>query len=187
MWLLAMAGVPLLVLSLDVVTNRRLTDRLREILFRPEDTQIFEPRDEIWAWVMATFATFLVVWGLKELFVPTKVLECREEGLALKLRGPFIPPTLVPWDSIVDVDGVEDEYDGRKSPVFWLKVRTRGDLPEDPWGARWSTADELMVLAEDWAEPPREVAEKVADYAVDVARRTPTPVAASWEAGSEEE
>ncbi|MEX1043689.1 MAG: hypothetical protein WD020_03535, partial [Acidimicrobiia bacterium] len=52
MWTLALAGVPFVVLAVDVLTRRRLTDALREILFRPEDTQLFEPRDVIWAWVM---------------------------------------------------------------------------------------------------------------------------------------
>ena len=47
MWALAMAGIPLLVISLDVLTNRRITNWLREIIFKPEDTQIYEPRDVI--------------------------------------------------------------------------------------------------------------------------------------------
>ena len=70
MWLMALAGIPLLVISLDVLTNRRITRWLTDIIFRPDDIQIYEPRDVIWAWVMALFSGFIVLWGLKELFFP---------------------------------------------------------------------------------------------------------------------
>ncbi|MCI0678654.1 MAG: hypothetical protein L0Z63_06400 [Actinobacteria bacterium] len=187
MWLLAMAGIPLLVLSLDVITNRRLTNQLRDLLFRPEDTQIFEPRDVIWAWAMAVFAGFLVLWGLKELFVPTKVLECRPEGLALKLNGPFRPVTVVPWEVIVDVDGMEMEDETGRVPMFWLEVADRSALPANPWGARWTGPATMVVVAQDWTEPPRDVAEKVADYAVDEAKAARRRAVASiWQEGEEE-
>ena len=109
MWLLAMAGIPLLVISLDVLTRRRITNWLREIIFRPEDTQIYEPRDVIWAWAMLFFSAFLVLWGLKELFAPTKVVECRLDGLALRIKAPFTGPAVIPWDQIVDVSSTEVE------------------------------------------------------------------------------
>ena len=92
-----MGGIPLLVIAVDVLTSRRITNWLRELLFTPEDTQIYEPRDVIWAWALLFFSVFLVVWGLKELFMPTKVIEARDEGLAVKLRGPFRKPDLIPW------------------------------------------------------------------------------------------
>lgn len=171
MWLLAMAGIPLLILSLDVLTNRRLTNWLREIIFRPEDTQIFEPRDVIWAWVMLLFAAFIVLWGLKELFVPTKVVECRDEGLALKINGPFRPPALIPWNQVVDVGGAEAEDEGDVVQLFVVQLSARGDLPASPWGARWLDDRELGVLADDWAQSPDVVADQVADYVVEATER----------------
>ncbi len=167
MWLMAIGGIPLLVISLDVLTNRRLTNALREILFRPEDTQIFEPRDVIWAWAMLLFAVALVAWGLKELFLPTLVLECRPEGLAIKVNGPFQPPSVVPWDALVDVGAIDVEDEGQKVPLFWMEVSDHTGLPPNPWGGRWIAERELGILAEDWSEHPRSVAEKVADYAVE--------------------
>lgn len=182
MWLLAMAGIPLLVISLDVLTNRRLTNRLRDVLFRAEDTQIFEPRDVIWAWAILIVASVMVLWGLKELFVPTKVLECRPEGLALKLTGPFRPATVVPWEAIVDVDGIQIDDESGKVPMFWLEVTDRSTLPQDPWGARWVGPNELAVIAQDWTETPQAIAEKVADYAVEEARQTRRRAVASvWQ------
>lgn len=167
MWALAMAGIPLLVLGLDVVTNRRLTNALRDILFRPDDTQIFEPRDEIWAWAFLFFGSFLVIWGLKELFVPTRVVEARPEALLLKLSGPFRPATSVPWGRVVDIDVTTVDDEGQKVPVLAIEVDDRTVLPEDPWGARWIGANEIGIFAEDWSDDPRVVAERLADFAVE--------------------
>ena len=167
MWALAMAGIPLLVLGLDVVTNRRITDALRGILFRPEDTQIFEPRDEIWAWAMVAFAAVLILWGLKELFVPTPMIEARPEALVLKLDGPFRPATAVPWSRVVDIDVTSVEDEGRQVPLLAVEVDDAALLPGNPWGARWIGPTEIGILTEDWADDPREVAERLADYAVD--------------------
>lgn len=170
MWLLAMAGIPLLVISLDVLTNRRITNWLREIIFRPEDTQIYEPRDVIFAWAMMLFAGFLVLWGLKELFVPTRVVECRPEGLALKVKGPFRPASVVPWSEIDDVYALSTIDEGTEVPLLGVRVLDRGDLPDHPWGARWVSSRELALLAEDWPQDPADVATKVVDYAVESAR-----------------
>lgn len=170
MWLMALGGIPLLVIALDVLTNRRIANYLREILFRPEETQIYEPRDVIWAWVMLGFAAFVILWGLKELFVPTKVIECRPEGLALKIRGPFRGPAVVPWKQVVDVDRYEMEEEGRKFPHLLLEFTTAEGLPDEPWGARWVGETWLAVLAEDWSDDPMKVAEQIADYAVAQAR-----------------
>lgn len=186
MWLLAMGGIPLLVISLDVLTNRRLTNWLREILFNPEDTQIYEPRDVIWAWAMLLFAGLLVAWGLKELFAPTKVIECRDPGLALKVNGPFRGPTIVPWEMIDDVRAIDVEDEGDLLPMLSISLLGRGELPDDPWGARWVGERQLAILAEDWADPPADVASRIADYAVDAARRQSRQRTASlWRPGEE--
>ena len=171
MWLMAMAGIPLLVISLDVLTNRRITNWLREIVFRPEDTQIYEPRDVIFAWAMALFTSFIVLWGLKELFVPTKVIECRDEGLALKLSGPLRPASLIPWGEIDDVSGGQMNDEGDVVPLLLLGVLSREELPTNPWGARWVKEDQLGILAEDWSEEPQVIATKIIDFAVEAARR----------------
>jgi hypothetical protein len=171
MWLLAMAGIPLLIISLDVLTERRITRWLTDLIFLPEDVQIYEPRDVIFAWVMFLFAAFLVLWGLRELFVPAKVVECRDEGLALRVNGPFRPASVIPWDNIQDVGGADMKDEGDEIALFVVGVFSREGLPENPWGARWVTETELGILAEDWGDDPQTVAEKVADYAVDAVKR----------------
>lgn len=187
MWLLAMAGVPLLVISLDVLTRRNITNWFRELIFRPEDTQIYEPRDVIWAWVMALFAVFLVGWGLKELFVPTRVVECRDDGLLLKINGPFKPPTAIAWENIVDVRATEMFDEGERLPLLGVRLLSRQGVPDHPWGARWLDQRELGMLAQDWAKSPDVVATEIGDFAVEATRRNARARTASlWKEGEEE-
>lgn len=181
MWLMAMGGIPLLVISLDVLTNRRVTNWLRELIFRPDDTQIYEPRDVIWAWAMMLFAGFIVLWGIKELFVPTKVVECSDEGLALNINGPFRPPTVIPWDLVDDVRGIEVEDEGDTVPMLSVRLLARGELPDHPWGARWVGERELALLAQDWPDSPDRIATQIIDFAVAAARgRTRKRTASVW-------
>ena len=169
MWWMAVGAIPLMVIGLDVLTNRRITNWLREITFRPDDTQIYEPRDVIWAWVMAVFAGVIILWALKELFIPTTLVETRSEGLALKLRGPFRPLDVVPWEQIKDVEAGEIDDEEDKLPLLAIEVVSRENLPSHPWGARWLDQRVLGILAEDWPIPPGEVAREIGEYAVEAA------------------
>jgi hypothetical protein len=171
MWLLAIGGIPLLVISVDVLTNRRITNWLRELIFAPAETQIYEPRDVIWAWALLLFSGFLVLWGLKELFLPTKVIEARDDGIAVRLRGPLRKPDLIPWSNVVDIAPGEILDEGDILLLLRITVLGRGDLPEHPWAGRWVEPRVLGLLAEDWSKPPAAVADQLAGYAVDAARR----------------
>lgn len=181
MWLMAMGGIPLLVISLDVLTQRRITRWLTDLMFRPEDVQIFEPRDVIFAWVMFLFSAFLVIWGLKELFLPTKVVECRDEGLAVRINGPHRSPAVIPWDNIRDVGGADIDDEGDVIPLLVVTVFGREGLADNPWGARWVSERELGIMAQDFDDDPQRIAERIADYAVDaVKRRRREATASLW-------
>lgn len=178
MWLLVVAGAPLVVISLDILTDRTITNALRELLFRPEDTQIFEPRDVIWAWVMLAFGLLLAGWGFKEVLVPTKVIEGRDEGLVVKLNGPLQPPSVLPWDQIEDVYPTEADDEGKTVPVLAIRVTNRNGLTDYPWGARWTAERQLEVLAEDWDVTTDLVAKSISIHALDAAsKRSITPAA----------
>ncbi|HEX5694824.1 MAG TPA: hypothetical protein VFZ15_00470 [Acidimicrobiia bacterium] len=170
MWLLAIGSIPLLVISVDVLTNRRITNWLREMVFNPNDTQIYEPRDVIWAWAMLLFSGFLILWGLKELFVPTRVIEARSEGLAVRLRGPLAKADIIPWENVIDIRPGEIMDEGDVLILLEISLLTRGNLPDHPWGARWVETRVLGMLAQDWATPPAKVAEQIAEFAAGVAR-----------------
>ncbi len=181
MWLMAMGGIPLMVLALDVLTSRRITNWLRELVFPPQDTQIFEPRDVIFAWVMLGFSVFVVGWGLKELFFPTSVVEGRDEGLAVRIAGPLRQPSVIPWETLSKVYAGEAEDDGTVVPLLVLDVQGTEGLPDDPWGARWLGDGRLGVLAEDWSDTPDEVAVAITEFAVDARKRASARTASIWE------
>lgn len=170
MWLIAIGSLPLLLIAIDVLFERRITNWLREIVFTPEDTQIYEPRDVIYAWAIFLFSAGLVLWGMKELFLPTKVIECRQSGLALKLRGPFRSHDVVPWSEVVDVETATIEDDGDALPSVLVSFLTRAGLPEHPWGARWVEERSLGIMAQDWSKSPAQVVDEITDFAIAVAR-----------------
>ena len=170
MWLLAMAGIPLLVVSLDILTNRRITNWLREMIFTPENTQIYEPRDVIWAWAMAFFAGFLVLWGLRELFVPTKLIESTDEGVWVDVGGPLQAAVLVPWEEITAIRAghLEDEDETRSEALIVAMIDpTR--IGDNPWGARWIAPGQLAILGEDWGQEAASVAQRLTDHALETA------------------
>ncbi|MEX2278943.1 MAG: hypothetical protein WEA76_02515 [Acidimicrobiia bacterium] len=173
MWTLALVGVPFVVLAVDVLTRRRLTDALRAILFRPEDTQLFEPRDVIWAWVMLICGGMMVVFGLKELMFPTAVIEANGSGLRLKLSGPLRPPSILSWAEIDDIGSGSVADQGDRLPVMWIRLFDPTLLPDQPWGARWLDETTMALLASDWDRTAARAAEEVTALALAVAGRRP--------------
>lgn len=174
MWKWSLAGVPLVVIAVDVLTRRRLTNALREVLFRPEDTQIFEPRDVIWAWIMLACGLVLVGVGLKELMFPTAVVEADAAGLRLRLSGPLRPPTTLSWEQIDDIGSGSVADEGDRLPVLWVRVFDPEVFPDQPWGARWIDESTIAVLASDWDRTAVRGAEEITLLALEAARAEPS-------------
>jgi hypothetical protein len=80
-------------------------------------------------------------------------------------------PDLIPWENVVEIEPGEITDEGDALLLLRIKLLTRGDLPDHPWGARWLESRVLGILAEDWSMPPAKAADRLAEYAVDVARR----------------
>jgi hypothetical protein len=179
MWLLAVAGIPLIVLAVDVLYRQRLTGALSAMIFPANDPQLFEARDKIWAAVLLLIGLTFCAWGLIELLAPRPVVEADGSGLRLHIRGPRRPPVELSWDQIDDIGAEILNDDGDQVPALWLRVMVPGLLPANPWGARWLNNDTLAVLAVDWERPPAAVAEKLGLVAVEAARlastRPPVP------------
>jgi hypothetical protein len=169
MWGWSLAGVPLVVLGVDVLTRRRLTDALRGILFRPEDTQLFEARDVIWAWVMLVCGVILVAVGLKELMFPTTVVEANVAGLRLKVAGPFRPHATVPWEMVDDIGSGSVADEGDQLAVLWVRFHDPTPLPDQPWAARWIDERTIALLASDWDRSAVKAAEELSAMAVECA------------------
>lgn len=166
MWLTSLVATPLIVLAVDVLTQRRITNNLRDLLFRPDDTQLFEFRDVVWAWVILIAAGGVAIWALRELIAPTKVVAADETGLRLQVTAPFRRPLFVAWGDVEDIGSATVEDDGETFPVLWVRL---GDIDvglEEPWSARWMDDRTLAVMASDWDADPIDVAKALTDLAI---------------------
>jgi hypothetical protein len=168
MWSISILGVPMVVIGLDLLTRRRLTNALREVLFRPEDTQLPEPRETVWAAALLFVGLILCAWGLKELVAPTKVVVADGRGLRLKVRG-FRPPLALEWDQVEDVGSGTVSDDGDLLPVLWVRTSDPAVIPEALWGARMIDERTLAVLASDWETSHVAAAEGITAKALAVA------------------
>jgi hypothetical protein len=172
MWLVALSGIPLMVIGLDVLYRRRIINFFSELVFAQDSPQLVEPRDVVWAAFLLVLGVILSVFGLKELLAPRAMVKADADGLHLRIAGPFRGPVVIPWDALDDIGVEQLEDDGDLVPVMWLRFRDLSLVPTDPWGGRWIDGQTLALLASDWEVPAREVAEKVADIAVASATRT---------------
>jgi hypothetical protein len=150
MWGVSLMGVPMVVIGLDLLTQRRLTTLLRDLVFRPDDTQLPEPRETVWAVALVLVGIVVCVWGLKELLAPTKVVVADDHGLSLKVTGPFARPLLLSWDQIEDIGSATVDDDGDHLPVVWIRTTEPGLLPADGWGARPMDDRTMAVMSSDW-------------------------------------
>lgn len=167
MWAIALGGVPMVVIGVDLLTRHRILDFFRELMFRPDDTQLAEPRDYVWAAALVVIGLLLCGWGLKELIAPTRILVADGTGLGLKVRGPFRAPVHLSWDEIDDVGSGTVDDDGTELPVMWVRVFDRTRLPPSPWGGRWLDDERtLALLAADWDVTGTDAAAAITEWAV---------------------
>jgi hypothetical protein len=168
MWLVALLGVPMIVVALDLLTQKRLTNELRDLLFLPDATQLPEPREYVWAVALLIAGSAACLWGLKELLVPTKVVEADPAGLRLEITGPLRPPVVIGWADIADVGSGTVDDDGDQLPVVWIRTSDPGLVPDDGWGARPIDDHTFALLASDWELDHVDAAEVISNYAIAV-------------------
>lgn len=186
MWLVALLGVPMVVASLDLLTQRRLTDFLRDILFLPDATQLPEPREYVWAVALLIAGALACLWGLKELLAPTKVVQGDAAGLRLAVRGPFRSPFAIAWSDIADVGSGTVDDDGDQLPVVWIRTVEPGVMPADGWGGRPIDDRTFAILATDWELDHVKAAEAISGYALSArALSPPEPANEQLGAGAE--
>jgi hypothetical protein len=169
MWLIALGGVPMVVIGVDVLLRRRIFGAIGSLVFTGDPSPL-EPRDVIWAVVLLILGAIFIGFGLRELLIPRPALLADATGLHLHLGHPFSRLVTIPWSEVDDIGAEDLNDDGSVIPVMWVRVLSPGQLPANPWGARWIEPDTLAVMAADWERTPRFVAEAAAEIAVDAAR-----------------
>lgn len=176
MWLTSLIATPLIVLAVDVLTQRRITNSLRDLLFRPDDTQLFEFRDVVWAWTILIVAGGVAIWALRELIIPTRVVAADVSGVRLQATAPFRKPLFVAWSDVEDIGSATVEDEGDTFPVLWFRFADVDiGLPE-PWSARWMDDRTLALIASDWDTDPIDVARQLTDLALASVAREEGPV-----------
>lgn len=173
-WLISLAAIPAIVVGVDVLWRRRIVSWLTDAIF-DSDPQSLEARDEIWAWTMVVVGAAVMVWGLKELFFPSPVLQTDDQGLSLRLNGPLRPPTRLPWSSLYDIDAGTLEDDEEEVEVLIVEVKDPALLPSNPWAGRRVNETTLALFTTEWDTTAEEAVSKIADQAMTVARLSPHP------------
>lgn len=160
-WLLALFGVPLLLIGADFFFEQKLIEVVRKLIYGAEELGAADPRDRIFASLFIMVGAALTGWGLKELVFPRKVLVADGAGLRLAMAGPFRPATVIPWDSLTDLEYevIDDEGDVR--PVIKVTVGDQSVIPKHPWGARWVGRGVLLVDTSDWSPPASDIVDSV--------------------------
>jgi hypothetical protein len=170
MWLLSLAGVPLLVLGVDVLRSHRIIGYFQNLIWPNGNPEVLEARDYIWAVVLIVAGVVIAGYGVVELINPRPVLKADNDGIFLRLGHPLASASVIPWADLVDVGAEELDDEGDVIPVLWLKVSDPSRLPPRPWGARWLDSNTLAILASDWERPATAVVIELTRTAMSVVR-----------------
>ncbi len=155
-FLVALVGVPLMAAMYDFLTGANLFTAFGELIY-PAELDPFEPRDLVWASFFGLVGSTALVWGLRELLFPRRILTIDESGLEIGLGGPFRGSVRVPWQDIDDLRlGTLAEHGTERSALV-LTIFDRGLLPEHPWAARWTDDFTLAIDVSGWDRTPAEV------------------------------
>ena len=152
-WLLALLGIPFLLMGADLFFERKLIGAFGDLIYGAEELPAFEPRDKIVAALFILVGAALTLWGLKELVFPRKVFVADKEGILLAVGGPFQPAVPISWDVLTDLEYVVVDDEGDDVPSIRVEVADRVGLPDHPWGARWVGSNDLLVDTTGWSPP----------------------------------
>lgn len=177
-WLLALLGVPFVLLGVDLLTEQRFINAFGALVYGAEQIPAFEPRDKIFAIVAVLAGLVLVIWGLRDLVLPRKLIVADDVGLRIALAGPLRRAVSIPWKDVGEIRAEMTDEGGELLPVLIVEFSDPRRLPIDPWAARWVSPTTLMIESSGWALG----ADKVAAELKTIRESIPTePEPMSWE------
>ncbi|NOY55092.1 MAG: hypothetical protein GXP34_03810 [Actinobacteria bacterium] len=157
-WLLSLLGVPFILLGLDLLTEQRFINAFGALVYGAEQIPAFEPRDKIFAIVSVLAGLVLVIWGLRDLVLPRKLVVADGAGLRIALAGPLRRAVSIPWDEVGDIRAEMADEGGEMLPVLVVEFSDPDRLPTDPWAARWVGPTTLMIESAGWSLSAESVA-----------------------------
>ena len=170
------AAVPIVLLAIDMTFSYRFYPEpehndvvLGQVVNDAgEETDVFERqytvsgrterrRDIALGGALLLAGTAVMVWGIKEMVRPRRVLEADANGLRLRVNGPGRRPLNLGWAEIVTVRSSVIVDDDEELPVLSIQVSQPTHLPERPWGARLDSSW-IHLLSAEWDIPAHQVA-----------------------------
>ncbi|MBT8214283.1 MAG: hypothetical protein KJP12_03590 [Acidimicrobiia bacterium] len=121
--------------------------------------QVTARTQKIWGYSFAIVGGACVLGAIVALSSSRPLARVDGDGIHLRLAGPGRPLSTIPWKSVVSVRSGVDETEAR---VLFIELdEVPGDLPADPWDARWHGRT-LTTFTDTWT-PPGEVVAAEAD------------------------
>lgn len=149
-FLLGMLGLPLVFVAIDYLWG---TFGFLEILgdwsYGGKEVEAYEARDDILVGTLGLIGVSVNLFALKEFIAPRRVLVANDDGVHVPLRGPFRRSDGISWYQIKEL-----RADGGN---LIIALNSRGELPDDPWNARWEDDTTLRVRATWWDRRPDHV------------------------------
>ncbi len=161
-----MLAVPFLILSFDFFGDREIFRWFADFVYG-QDGQVQDPvetRDVLWAAIFGTVGAGMLLIGLWELLVPIPVLRTSPEGLRLRLGHAFSRPVTIPWDQVAEFRLDTFSEVGVESPGLEIVLRSKAELPGDPWRARWRDDLTLVVDTDGWEGGLERIVRAVTEY-----------------------
>lgn len=146
-FLLGLLGLPLLFLAVDYIWGSfGFLERFGTWAYGGSDVEAFEARDDILVSLFGLMGLSFVLFALREFVLPRRLLVADDDGIHVPLRGPFRGSDGISWYQLKEL-----RADGSH---LVLHLNSRGDLPVDPWNARWDDETTLRLRTTWWDRKP---------------------------------
>ncbi len=146
-FLLGILGLPLVFIAADYIwSSFGFLDIFGQWSYGGGEVEAFEARDDILVSFLGLLGLSLVLFAFKEFIAPRRLLVADDDGVHVPLRGPLRGPDGISWYQLRELRA--------EGSHLILDLNTRGDLPGDPWNARWDDETTLRLRTTWWDRSP---------------------------------
>jgi len=114
-------------------------------------------RDISWGVALGGGGVVMLLWSLRNLIVPRRLLVADEHGLNIAVGNRRRPPFRLAWEDVDEVRSGIWQDDGGSVPVLSIRLRDPLQMPRTPRAAAVDTPW-LHLFAEEWDRPAHQVA-----------------------------